>query len=110
MGDDGVEDGCLEDDGVGDDVENSSGEDVKVENIGALWKCFYVEEIEMEDVHLKGLQVEATWIEEVWVVGSKMGKIVVRKNLCLRDMQRAVDVGECRGLGSPYPSNHSQSS
>lgn len=48
MGDDGVEDGCLEDDSVRDDVENSSGEDVKVENIGALWKCFYVEGIKME--------------------------------------------------------------
>jgi hypothetical protein len=72
------------------------------------------------DVHLKGLQVEvvqrgqiqveATGIEEVWVVGSNMGKIVVRKNLCSRDMQKAVDIGECRSLGSPYPSNHSQSS
>lgn len=103
MGDDGVEDGCLEDDSVRDDVENSSGEDVKVENIGALWKCFYVEEFKMKDVHLKGLQVEvvqrgqiqveATGIEEVWVVGSNMGKIVVRKNLCSRDMQKAVDIG-----------------
>ncbi len=51
MGDDGVEDGCLEDDSVRDDVENSSGEDVKVENIGAFWKCFYVEEFKMKDVH-----------------------------------------------------------
>ncbi len=74
MGDDGVEDGCLEDDSVRDDVENSSGEDVKVENIGVLWKCFYLEKIKMEDVHLKGLQVEVVQRGQIQVEATVGGR------------------------------------